>query len=138
MSASEAAYHELCAYTLALGDAAFVHQHVVDAWTAQHASPTSKPIGVFFALVGLYLHVERGWTGRAVQRAHMQLAQHPESWPIETLPVARGAITATDVLAAEPGPARDAQITRWAASVWEPLSGSRAGIEALLRQRGVL
>lgn len=137
MSAEQDNYYALCAYTLVHGDAAFLHQHVVDAWTAQHATATAKPIGVFFALVGLYLHVERGWTGRAVQQAHMRLAQRLESWPIGTLPVERGEMTATDVLAAEPGPARDAAITQWAASVWAPFSGSRAGIEALLRRRGV-
>jgi hypothetical protein len=33
----EDAYHELCAYTLQRGDAAFIHQHVVDAFAAQRA-----------------------------------------------------------------------------------------------------
>lgn len=138
MSSEQDDYHELCAYTLVHGDAAFVHQHVVDAWAAQHATPTSKPIGVFFALMGLYLHVERGWTGRAVQLAHMRLAQRLEPWPVGPLPTERGDITATDVLAAPPGPARDAAITQWAASVWATFSGNRDGIEALLRRRGIL
>ena len=43
-AAELAAYHEVCAYTLTRGDAAFVHQLVVDAWAAQHASPASKPM----------------------------------------------------------------------------------------------
>lgn len=132
------AYHELCAYTLTRGDQGFVHQHVVDAWAAQHASEASKPIGVFFALVGLYLHVERGWTGREVQRAHMTLARRPEPWPVGPLPADRGAITAVHVLAAAAGPERDAAISRWAASVWEAYAGSRQGVEGLLRRRGVL
>ena len=68
MDTEEAAYHEVCAYTLSLGDAAFVHQHVVDAWAARRATPVTKPIAFFFALVGLYLHLEHGWTGRAVQK----------------------------------------------------------------------
>ncbi len=55
------AYNEMQAYTLAHGDPAFIHQHVVDAWSAQHANEHSKPIGVTFALVGLFLHVEKGW-----------------------------------------------------------------------------
>lgn len=138
MSAAEADYHELCAYTLTRGDAAFVHQHVVDAWAAQQATANSKPIGVFFALMGLYLHVEHGWTGKAVQRAHMQLAKRPEPWPVGPLPVTRGVLTATDVMAAPPGPARDAAISRWAASVWEAFADSRPTIDTLLRRRGVL
>ena len=100
MSAEEEAYHEVCAYTLTHGDATFIHQHVVDAWAAQHASPQSKPIAVFFALVGLYLHVERQFTGREVQRVHMKLARRKEPWPVGPLPEARGAITALDVAAA--------------------------------------
>jgi hypothetical protein len=133
----EDAYHELCAYTLTLGDPAFIHQHVVDAWAAQHATAASKPIGVCFALVGLFLHVERGWTGRAVQQAHVQLARRPEEWPVGPLPPTRGAMTAIDVLVEVPGPARDAAISRWAASVWEPFAESREGVVALLRRRGV-
>lgn len=138
MSIEEEAYHELCAYTLTHGDPAFIHQHVVDAWAAQRAHATTKPIGVFFALVGLYLHVERGWTGREVQRAHMALAKRPEPWPVTQVPATRGAITALDVLAVPPGPSRDAEISRWAASAWEPYGGSRETIEAFLRRRGIL
>lgn len=47
-----AAYDELQAYTLAHGDPAFIHQHVVDAWAAQHADEETKPIALTFALVG--------------------------------------------------------------------------------------
>lgn len=64
VSAEEQTYHELSAYTLTHGDATFIHQHVVDAWAAQNAHADSKPIGVFFALVGLYLHIEQEFTGR--------------------------------------------------------------------------
>jgi hypothetical protein len=138
MDPEEAAYHELCAYTLTRGDATFVHQHVVDAWMAQHATPTTKPIGLFFALVGLYLHVEHGWTGRAVQKAHMRLAAKPVPWPTGPLPAARGTITAIDVVAAPAGPDRDAAISRWATAVWEAFAGDRHAVEELLRRRGIL
>jgi hypothetical protein len=137
MSAEEDAYHELSAYTLTRGDATFIHQHVVDAWAAQHAHAGSKPIGVFFALVGLYLHVERGRTGREVQRAHMALAKKPEAWPVGALPPTRGEMTAVDVLAAPAGAARDAAISRWAASVWAAYTASRASVEAVLSRRGI-
>src|SRR5690349_20552503 len=83
---------ELTAWSLSLGDKAFVHQHVVDAWAAQHASEQSRPISVAFALIGLYLHLERGLTGRQVQRVHMLLGQPRgrgpgrKDWPRFPLP----------------------------------------------------
>lgn len=134
----EAAYHEVCAYTLSRGDTSFVHQHVVDAWAVQHATPATKPIRICFALVGLYLHVEHGWTGRAVQNAHMRLATQPERWPTGSLPAARGTLTAIDVLAASAGPERDAAISRWAANVWEAVASNRRTMDELLRRRGIL
>ena len=138
MSAEEEAYHEVSAYTLSLGDRTFIHQHVVDAWAAQHANAESKPIGVFFALVGLYLHVERGFTGREVQRAHMQLAKRKEPWPVGALPVDRGSVTALDVLAFPEGAARDAAIELWARSVWEAYAESRERVIEVLRRRGII
>lgn len=138
MRTEDAAYHELSAYTLTRGDAGFMHQHVVDAWTAQHAHPGSKPIGVFFALVGLYLHVERRRTGREVQQAHMELARVPEAWPVGALPVSRGALTAEDVLAKPEGPARDAEISRWARSVWAAYAEKRQSVEEVLSRRGII
>jgi uncharacterized protein DUF5946 len=82
----EMAYNELQGYTLGLGDERFIHQHVVDAWMAQHADERTKPIGLTFALVGLYLHVQRGFSGRQVQRAHMFLARRKRTWPSFPLP----------------------------------------------------
>jgi hypothetical protein len=134
----EAAYHEVCAYTLTLGDATFLHQLVVDAWSAQRATSATKPIRLCFALVGLYLHVEHGWTGRAVQQAHMKLAARPEAWPVASLPAMRGTITARDVLAATAGADRDAAISRWAAAVWTAFAENRAPVAALLHRRGIL
>lgn len=129
-----AAYDELWAYTLTHGDPAFIHQHVVDAFAAQTATPASKPIGVTFALVGLYLHVERRFTGRAVQRAHMQMARRKRDWPAFVLPVARGDITAETVIAVPAGPARDAAIERWCESVWSAFAANRSVVIALLHE----
>ena len=129
------AYHELSAYTLGHPDpVAFIHQHVVDAYAAQHADAQSKAIGVTFALVGLYLHLERGFTGRQVQRAHMQMARQKRQWPAFDLPAARGSITAIDVMAAAAGTARDRAIDEWCRSVWDSFAGCRPPVEALLRE----
>ena len=133
----EHAYDELAAYTLTRGDAAFVHQHVVDAFAAQHATKTTKPITVAFALIGLYLHVERAFTGRQVQRAHMMLAGRSRSWPSFPLPEERGAMTAADVLAAPAGRERDRAISAWCASVWAAYAETAPAIAALARAHGL-
>lgn len=137
MEAEREAYDELCCYTLAHGAPEFVHQHVVDAWMAQHADAATKAIGVTFALVGLYLHLERGRTGREVQLAHMALAKRTRDWPPLSLPAERGAMTAADVLAAPAGAERDAAIDAWCASVWEQYRSAEPVIAALLARHGV-
>jgi hypothetical protein len=131
------AYNELSAYTLMHGDVSFIHQHVVDAFAAQHADEDSKAIGVTFALVGLYLHVEKQFSGRQVQRAHMQMARHKQTWPAFHLPSNRGAMTAVDVMAAHEGPERDAAIHAWCAEVWAAFADSRQVVADLVRQHGI-
>lgn len=131
------AYHELCAYTLGRGDPDFVHQHVVDAWMAQHADDAMRPIGLAFALVGLYLRVERGFTGRQVQRVHMALARRGRDWPAFPLPAERGSLGACHVMSAAAGPERDRAIDAWCASVWEAFRDNRAAVAALLAEHGV-
>lgn len=130
------AHDELCAYTLTHGNVAFIHQHVVDAWAAQHATAESKPIGVTFALAGLYLHAERQLTGRQVQLAHMKMARKKRSWPAFVLPDERGAITAIDVMRAPEGDERDKRIDAWAESVWSAFSMNRPTVISLLAEYG--
>ena len=136
LTAEREAYDELCGYTLTHGDLTFIHQHVVDAWAAQHATPNGKPIGVTFALAGLYLHVERQLTGRQVQLAHMKMARQKRSWPAFVLPETRGAITAIDVMRAPEGEERDNAIHGWAESVWEAFSMNRLTLVKLLAEYG--
>lgn len=112
-------YHELSAYTLALQDQSFIHQLVVDAYAAQHAGPYSRPITVFFALIGLYLTFERNYNGRQVQRVHLLLAKNRRTWPSFTRPDGFAALTVQDVLEAAPGEARLRRIRDWARAVWE-------------------
>ena len=127
-------FHELCFYTLAHRDPAFIHQHVVDAFAAQQADRDTKPIKVAFALFGLCLHLEKGFSGKEVQRAHMQLAKRRKHWPTFPLAETRGAVTVADVLAAAPGPERDDAIELWCASVWEAWSASHGQVRELLQQ----
>ena len=117
-------FNELTYYTLAHPDPAFIHQHIVDAFIAQTADKDSKPIGVAFALIGLYLYLEKNYTGKQVQLAHMALARRKQDWPKFDLPESRGEITVADVLNEPAGPARDAKIRAWCASVWQAYSES--------------
>jgi Family of unknown function (DUF5946) len=112
------AYDELCSYTLAHGDPSFIHQHVVDAFIAQNADHNTKRIGLAFALIGLYLHVEEQFSGKEVQRAHMFLARRKRDWPTFPLPADRGSITEAEVLAAPAEAARDKAIDDWCKCVW--------------------
>jgi Family of unknown function (DUF5946) len=132
-------YHELSCYTLAHPGPSFIHQHIVDAYTAQRANETTKPIALVFALIGLYLHVEKTFTGRQVQRFHMELAKIRRQWVRPQLPKERGAITVRHVLAAAGGPSRDALIDSWCASVWEAWNESHGHIANLAKNElGIL
>ena len=90
-----------------------------------------------FALVGLYLRVEKRRTGRQVQLVHMKLAQRKRKWPTWPLPDERGTLTAADVIRAAPGPARDRAIDAWCASVWQAFRGHRDAVVQLLEEHGI-
>ncbi len=128
------AYNELAYYTLSHPDPAFIHQNIVDAFTAQEASQDTKPIAITFALIGLYLAVEKGFTGKEVQLAHMQLAKSRKDWPSFTLPETRGAITVFDVIATPAGKQRDEMIREWCVSVWNAYRDSQQQIRYLVKK----
>jgi hypothetical protein len=138
MNSEPDVFHELCFYTLAHGDPSFIHQHVVDAFAVQMADEHTKPIKITFGLVGLYLHIEKQFSGRQVQRAHMRLAQRKQTWPVFPLPKDRGAIRVAEVLAAPPGPERDQAIGAWCISVWQAFHESRPLVDNLLREHGIV
>ena len=126
--------HELSYYTLAQGDLAFIHQHLVDAYGAQHVRQSASTIGAAFALAGLYLAVERGFSGRRVQKMHMQMARTSKRWPRFDPPEDVGPLTVADVLAVEPGPARDAKLMEWSASVWDAWSVEHGRVREMVAQ----
>jgi hypothetical protein len=127
-------YMELSAYTLGLGDPSFPHQHVVDAFAAQHAGPGVKPINTLFALIGLYLTAEKGFTGRQVQRVHMLLAARPREWPRLAPPASTGALTVRDALQAEVAEDRMAMIKNWDKSVWGSWSAERQRVMDIVKE----
>jgi hypothetical protein len=120
-------------YTLTLGDLEFIHQLVVDAYAASHVGPAAKPIQPVFAVVGLYLVNEHGYTGRQVQLAHLRMARRPEQWPRLERPEARASMTVWDVLQT-PTSVRQAAIKQWSAAVWQTWRPRREDVERLARE----
>ncbi|MFN7492994.1 MAG: DUF5946 family protein [Cyclobacteriaceae bacterium] len=112
-------FNELSYYTLAHDRTYFIHQHAVDAFAAQTADENTKPIKITFALIGLYLFLERGFTGKQVQQAHVKMSQNKKLWPSLPLPIQRGEITVVHVLKASSGEPRDRLIREWCESVWK-------------------
>jgi hypothetical protein len=125
-------YYELSYYTLSLRDAAFIHQYFVDAYTAQNAWMDTRPIALTFALAGLYLYIEKGYTGREVQLFHVKMSQRKQIWPKIDIPDERGSITITEVLHAAPGSQREVAIREWCNSVWNAYKESRQVIVDLV------
>jgi hypothetical protein len=119
------------------GRESFILQHVVDAFCAQTATKDTKPIALIFALVGLYLRVEKQFSGLQVQQVHVQLGRWKKQWPAAPLPRERGTMTTVDVLAVPEGPARDVAIDEWCRSVWGAFHDSRQTIVDLLRVHGI-
>lgn len=127
-----AAYDEI--YVYAMGRPGFILQHVVDAFVVQTATADTKPIAIVFGLAGLYLHVEKHFSGRQVQKAHMELGRKKREWRNLHLPNNRGRMTAADVMAANAGPERDGAIDDWCNCVWAACIASRETIVDLLRE----
>ena len=125
---------EAAAYTLSLQDADFIQHLVIDAYAAQHAGPCVKPIGVAFALIGLLLTFERGYSGRRVQRAHMQLARKSKAWPHFEPPAEKAVITVRDVIQSTAGDERNAMIRTWGKSVWEIWQPEHDNVRALVER----
>ncbi len=126
-------YNELSYYTLQHSDPEFfIHQYIVDAYAAQHATDNPKPITNAFALIGLYLFAEKKYTGKAVQKAHMALAKNKKTWPQFIPPKERPHITVREVLNTKPGLLRDEAIKQWAESVWDSWKNEHQKIKELI------
>ncbi len=103
MPSEQELFDELSFYTLAHGDAAFIHENSADAWRAQHADETIRPMAVVFAMMGLYLYLEKGFTGKQVQLAHMRMARRRRSWPRLPLPKKQAGLRSRMLLRRSPG-----------------------------------
>jgi len=131
------AYDQLSSDYAASGDLGFTTQHVVDAYIAQYATEETKPISVFFALVGLCLRVEKRFSGRTVQHIHRLLARRKQDWPMIEPPRPGPSMSALDVIAEPFGLERDEAVDRWCESVWELYCPSHDMIRREMRNRGI-
>ncbi|HUY99086.1 MAG TPA: DUF5946 family protein [Thermomicrobiaceae bacterium] len=118
--------------TMSWRDPGFVHQLAVDAYAAQHYGPRVKPITITFALVGLYLVNEHGFSGRQVQRVHMALANRTRDWPAFQPVAARATLMVSSVVDAPVDAWPDA-VARWSSAVWQIWRREQATIAELLR-----
>jgi hypothetical protein len=125
---------ELSYYTLAHGNIAFIHQHLVDAYGAQHVRVSKSTVGAAFSLAGLYLAVEKGFTGRQVQKMHILMASKSKDWPRFEPPASMGKLTVADVLKSEPGVKRDEELMRWCASVWAAWSSEQERVRQMMER----
>ena len=122
-------YHELAYYTLSHPHPRFIHQHVVDAFTAQTATTETKSIAIYYALVGLYLFIEKSYTGKEVQMAHIKLSSTSKIFETLGLPKDRGDYTIQDVLNHPPGNERDEAIHKWCVCVWDIYKNQRTPVK---------
>jgi len=95
-----------------------LHQLTVDTYAAQHPGSQVPAISTPFALIGLLLTLEEGWSGLAVRAAHGWLAAHHAVWPRFTPPLAFGALTAARVADARTPEVHARLVEAWSAATW--------------------
>ena len=127
----EVAAHE-AAHLVVLGRH---HQLMVDAYAAQHAGGSAARIGVAFALIGLRLSLDEGWSGDEVRDAHQYLGANFKAWPEFGPPAERTWMTVYDVALATSPDDHARLVRRWAAEVWAAWEQVRENVVALLGAR---
>ncbi len=126
-------YDQLADYTLSLRDEYFIHQLIVDTFAAQTFDKNTIPVKITFALVGLYLVNEKGFTGKQVQNVHIALSRKSKKWLTFPKPKEETTINIEDVLRV-PDSQKQEMIKKWSQSVWEIWKGEKEIIAALLKQ----
>lgn len=125
-------FGRLSAYGLEQASEDFRHQVAIDAYAAQHPGPPARRITLWFALAGLHLALDKGWTGRQVQVAHQRLSHLDKVGPDLDRPSYPAAMTVGDVMAECPGYDRDTAVLAWARAVWRAWGPDQARVAARL------
>jgi len=134
MSDLQKEYNELSLYTLSLNDKGFIHQNIVDTFIAQNADSNTKNIALFFSVIGLYLYIEKGYSGKEIQDLHTKIANTKKELPKLKIPKEKATITISNVLEARSEIERNEKIKEWSASVWEIFKDQKDIIENFLRE----
>ena len=120
------------------------HQLSADAYAAQHAGEGTPLIRVGYALAGLWLSIEHGFSGEDVRAVHRRMGRPTADWPAFGSPPAppRRWMTVVDVAdvgvraRSEAGHAR--AVALWSESVWqawcEETPGTDDAVEEMLRR----
>ena len=124
-------YSELAYYTLGLQDECFIHQYIVDAYTSQTANNSTKAISLTFSLVGLYLFIEKDFTGKEIQEFHTLMSNTKIKQPNFELPKNRGEVNIDMVLKAEIGEVRKRMIKIWCCSIWKAFNNSHSEVKEI-------
>jgi hypothetical protein len=118
------------------------HQLTVDAYGAQHTGGSTPRIRVVYALTGLWLALEHGFSGEDVRAVQRRIGEPAAGWPTFAPPPAgQSWTTVVDVaqagvrIGSNAGHAHAVQ--RWAEDVWgvwlEHAPGTDDAVEDLLR-----
>ena len=110
-----------------------LHQLAVDAYGAQHGGDQTPAISVPFALIGLHLALDLGWSGNAVRGAHKYLADRSSAWPAFAVPEGPAWMTVADVAVAATPEDYSRLVKEWAVSVWAAWAHERDGVQAWAR-----
>ena len=93
-------------------------QSAVDAFTLQHLTSVMPPIRQAFALNGLYLVFELGFTGLQARAAHSHLANTVRNWTAYDRAGAVGELTVSDVSIGSVDHCVD-DMASWGRTVWD-------------------
>ena len=111
-----------------------LHQLSVDAYGAQHTGPQVPAMRTAFALIGLHLALDAGWSGNAVRAAHQYLAAQPRDWPHFATPQTRAALTIAHVARSQTPEEHATRVRAWAASVWDSWSTAHEAVREWANQ----
>jgi Family of unknown function (DUF5946) len=86
-----------------------------------------------FALVGLYLFVEKGYSGKEVQRFHTLMSKNKIEWPDFTLSSYNSeTVDIFTVLATKSEKGRVEMIEKWCVSVWNANMDNHENVKELV------
>jgi hypothetical protein len=125
-------YWEFSNFTLSVRDQNFPHQLAVDTYAAQHYGAKMKPVTITFALIGLHLAFERGYTGREVQDAHVLLGKLHERWPGFTVTRKADEVNGSNVLQNISKDNYGQLLAKWGKSVWDSWKPEHENVRKLV------